>query len=281
MVSNLTTANVSAPPFSLPGAMPALSTAQPLAMPTMSPTKPAAASGDLFSLLAMVMPGLRLGMPALGNGALPFASTGFPAAGQPFRQAPQGLPPQPLPAPSASLGTPAPGGRPPRIAQIDDFTTDNTGFNHGAEVAKTLNPDGKTNLLQMNIGGGGDRLTHISNALDNVIARVKKGETIDAVNLSQQDFSNGPQAAQIRAKIDQLSTLGVPVAVAAGNNGPNQHNDLISNKAFSVESTTNGQVNSDSGIGNVQAEGRTTSFATANFARQIALKHAAGQRVIA
>ncbi len=165
------------------------------------------------------------------------------------------------------------------VAEIDDFTTDNTGFNHGAEIANTLNPDGSVNVLKFNIGGSGDRLAKIANSLDTVIARVKNGETIDAVNLSQQDFSNSPETAQVRAKIDELAALGVPVAVAAGNNGPSQHNSLISNKAFAVQSATNGLANPNSGLGNVTAEGRTTSFATANFTRQLAFSRASRQQV--
>jgi hypothetical protein len=66
------------------------------------------------------------------------------------------------------------------------------------------------------------------------------------------------------------------VVVAAGNNGPGQRNALAANSSFNVASTTNGVLNRTSGLGNVAAEGGTTSFATANLSRDIARLHAQG-----
>jgi hypothetical protein len=181
-------------------------------------------------------------------------------------------------APSTTQRSTATGGGAgrPKIVQIDDFSTDRNGFNHGQEIAKTLNSDGNVDLQQYDVSRGGNRLTNISNALDDVIARVQNGETVDAINISLQDLDNSPISQQIRNKIDQLSSLGVPVAVAAGNGGPGARNALTTNTSFNVASTTNGVRNNNSGVGNVQAEGRTTSFATANLARQLAEKHAQG-----
>lgn len=168
----------------------------------------------------------------------------------------------------------ASGGK-PVIAQIDNFTPDDTGFNHGAEVGQELSKNGAT-VERFDISGQGDSAQKISSALDQVIQKVKSGQQIDAVNLSQQDFENGQNEAAVRNKIEQLSALGVPVAVAAGNNGPNQTNQLTTASSFNVASKTNGVVNADSGVGNVQAEGRTTSFATANLTTQLAAQHANG-----
>jgi len=178
-----------------------------------------------------------------------------------------------LPKPAGAAST----GKPLNIVQIDDFSTDKTGFNHGQEIANTLSQDGNANIQKYDISKGGNRLQNISNALDDVIAKAQNGESIDAVNLSQQDLDdNSPIAQEIRSKIDTLSSLGVPVAVAAGNGGPGKTNSLAGRNSFNVASTTNGAVNGDSGRGNVTAEGRTTSFATANFALQLAEMHAQG-----
>lgn len=165
------------------------------------------------------------------------------------------------------------------IAQIDDFSTDRTGFNHGQEIAKTLNPDGSTNLMQFNIAGGGDRTQNISNALDSVLAKVKSGQRVDAVEIPQVDANDNATTQAIRAKIEQLTQAGVPVILAAGNNGPGQHNFLETNSSFNVENTVNGRVSSQSGQGNVKAEGRTTSFASANLALQVARLKAQGESV--
>lgn len=185
-------------------------------------------------------------------------------------------PPTPAPAPAAaprSAGSAAgAAGRQLKIVELDDFSVA-----HGNEIAKTLTRDGDVDLERVDLSrGGGNRLASMSTALDNLIERARNGETIDAVNISQQDFGNSGLAGEVRRKIDLLSDLGVPVAVAAGNNGPNQKNSLTGTKSFNVMSTTNGTVNRTSGTGNVSAEGQTTSFATANLAVQLARLRAQG-----
>jgi len=162
--------------------------------------------------------------------------------------------------------------------EIDSFITDSQGFNHGEQVAKTINANNDINVIKMDISSG-DGYANVSNALDQVLARLKNGEHIDAVNLSQQAYVENAQAAEIRAKLDQIAAMGVPVDVAAGNDGPNKTNVLVSAHSFSVASTTNGVVNASSGKGNVNAEASTTSFAAAEFTRQIALLHAAGKAI--
>lgn len=158
-----------------------------------------------------------------------------------------------------------------KIVQIDDFSSA-----HGQEIANTLTQDGDVSLEQYDISKGGNRLANISSSLDDLITRARNGEKIDAVNISQQNFDNSSLSNEVRRKIELLSDLGVPVAVAAGNGGPNQQNGLAANNSFNVASTTNGVRNRDSGLGNVSAEGQTTSFATANMATQLARLHAQG-----
>lgn len=173
----------------------------------------------------------------------------------------------------ATAGRNGAGGGRPKIVQIDDFTTDNTGFNHGREVGNAIlsSSGGNANLEQIDVSGGGSRSGKIANALRQVVQRVQNGEQVDAINISQQDFGNSADAQEVRQLIDQLSAMGVPVAVAAGNNGPGAVNQLASNSGFVVEST-----GANSGRGNVRAEGRTTSFATANLVGRLAAAHAQG-----
>lgn len=165
------------------------------------------------------------------------------------------------------------------IAQVDLFT----GSTHGNEIAQTLKSGGgdpslasRIDLLQFDIGGGGSS-QKTNDALKAIIQKVQNGEKIDAVNLSLTSFVNDASSQETRALVDQLGNLGVPVAIAAGNNGPNQENQLEGSTSFNVQSATNGKLNASSGRGNVTAEGRTTSFATANLAPILAAKRADGQ----
>lgn len=174
-----------------------------------------------------------------------------------------------------------------RIAQIDNFTTDQTGFNHGQEIANTLrnggndpNMRGKVDLLQYDVSKGGGSITdRIADSLENVAQRVQNGEQIDAVNLSMQDFQASGDTQRVKAAIEQLSQLGVPVAVAAGNGGRDTVNQLTGNSSFNVQSATDGNINQDSGLGNITAEGQTTSFATANLTPLLARMKASGASV--
>lgn len=177
--------------------------------------------------------------------------------------------------PKRTTGTTVPrttGNGPLKIVELDDFSS-----SHGLEIANTLTQDGDVTLEQYDISkGGGNRLANISSSLDDLITRARNGEQIDAINISQQNFDNSSLSNEVRRKIDLLSDLGVPVVVAAGNNGPGQRNALAANSSFNVASTTNGVLNRTSGLGNVAAEGGTTSFATANLSRDIARLHAQG-----
>jgi hypothetical protein len=165
------------------------------------------------------------------------------------------------------------------IKQIDTFVPDATGFNHGLEVGRALaagggDPSlaGKIDLQQYNVAGNIEQGT--LNALRDIEQQVRSGKRVDAVNISLQDNANNATTQQIRQSIERLSTLGVPVVVAAGNNGPGQVNTLASNSAFVVRSATNGRVNASSGQGNIVAEGRTTSFAAANLTPLLASRNA-------
>lgn len=133
---------------------------------------------------------------------------------------------------------------------------------------------GKVKLLQYDIGNGNEQ--KLNDALTDILARVNRGESIDAVNISLQDFVSSPQTRMTRALVDQLAAKGVPVAIAAGNHGPSDDNQLEGTNTFNVQSTTNGQVNATSGLGNITSEGPDTSFATANLTPTLALLHAQG-----
>jgi hypothetical protein len=177
-------------------------------------------------------------------------------------------------SPAGSSATPtAPGGN-PVIAQIDDFVPNETGFNHGAKIAEKLNLDGNTSLLQYNINTapGVDKTANIATSLDQVIAAVQSGQKIDAVHIPQYDPNESAATQAIREKTDVLATkYGVPVVIAAGNNGPQGVNKIVSPNAFEVVNVQNGQINPMSGIGNINfQEGMSTSFASAGAAREIA-----------
>lgn len=169
-----------------------------------------------------------------------------------------------------------------KIAQIDTFAADNTGYNHGTDMARILRNGGgdpslagRVDLMQFDIAGG-NSAGKITSSLQNVLQRVQAGEQVDAVNISLTAFQNDGNTQQSRALIDQLSALGVPVVVAAGNNGPGQVNQLLGNGSFNVQSATNGRINPSSGRGNTTFGGRTTSVATANLAPILAAQKAAG-----
>ncbi len=159
-----------------------------------------------------------------------------------------------------------------KIAQIDDF-----GSNHGNAVGQAIQQGtgGNADIIKFDVQGG-NTSGKIASSLNSIVQRVRNGETIDAVNISMQDFNNGPDKDQIHQSIAELKRMGVPVVVAAGNNGPGQVNRIGDANSFNVESATNGQRNASSGMGNVQAEGQTTSFAAANLTAQIANRKASG-----
>jgi hypothetical protein len=169
-----------------------------------------------------------------------------------------------------------------KIVQIDNFSADNTGFNHGQEMAKVLKNGGgdqglagKVDLDQYNVAGGNTN-KKASDALRDVLQRVRNGEQVDAVHMPLQAFQQDGNTQEVKQLIEQLSAAGVPVVVAAGNEGPGKQNTLTGENSFNVQSATNGKVNGNSGKGNVTAEGRTTSFASANLAPILAAKKNAG-----
>lgn len=173
-----------------------------------------------------------------------------------------------------------------KIAVIDSFVTQSNGFNHGEEISRILKSGGsdaslagKIDLLQFDVNRGSNRTDGIADALEDVIRRVQNGEKIDAVNISQQDFTADADTQRVQEAINRLKELNVPVAVAAGNEGAGAVNQLANNNAFVVSSTTNGLLNSSSGLGNIRAEGRSTSFATANAAPILAKLKASGLSV--
>jgi hypothetical protein len=166
-----------------------------------------------------------------------------------------------------------------RVAVIDDFAT-----NHGQEIDGIIRSGGATasgavqggtgvETIRFNINNGGNRTRNIANSLDQIAGLAAQGQQFDAINISQQDFSNSADAAAVREKIDLLQRqFGIPVVVAAGNNANGVRNALAGSAAFVVE---NSVVGSDfrsqgSGVGNVRSEGRFTSQAAANVTARVA-----------
>ncbi|MEB3285951.1 MAG: hypothetical protein VKJ04_00455 [Vampirovibrionales bacterium] len=167
------------------------------------------------------------------------------------------------------------------IAQIDNFSTDQSGFNHGEEMAKTMRSGGgdpslagKVDLLQFQINNGSVR--DIADYLEQITAAVQSGQTIDAVEIPQFVSTPDADTARANAAIEQLSALGVPVVVAAGNSGPQQNNALGNSGAFLVQNLERGQIDPESGTGNILFQGPTTSYASANLATVVAAKKALG-----
>ena len=159
-------------------------------------------------------------------------------------------------APANASTAPNSAGRKVVVAQIDNF---NNG--HGDMVANEINAGGDADILRFNTGGNGNQ---IAEKLREVVQLVGSGETIDVVNLSMQSVQDDPE---VQGLIDQLTEMGVPVAIAAGNNGRGTRNGLATDNAFIVEATDgSGNVRDISGQGNIQYEGRTTSAATGGLA---------------
>jgi len=168
------------------------------------------------------------------------------------------------------------------IAEIDQFSANRNGFNHGAEIEEVLRSgggdeslDGRIDVLRFDVSGSGNT-SKIVDALEAIIARVRNGEQIDAVNISQQNFRMTNGTRRVRNAIETLTDLGIPVAVAAGNEGMSNRNQLSAQNAFTVESATNDRINRNSGDGNVFFNARSTSFATANLTPLLALRHSQG-----
>jgi methylmalonyl-CoA mutase cobalamin-binding subunit len=157
----------------------------------------------------------------------------------------------------------------PRVAVIDDFTSNQNGFQHGTEVANSISSaaGGNVDIERFNISGQG--AGGITGALRNIVNQARAGNKVDVVNISQFFPGNNAEAQQL---INELEGLGIPVVVAAGNNGPNQRNGLASDRAFIAGNGT-GQ----SGPGNVRGNGRTTSFAAADVSGRIAQMLSQGQ----
>ncbi|HEY9685873.1 MAG TPA: hypothetical protein V6C52_02735 [Coleofasciculaceae cyanobacterium] len=161
---------------------------------------------------------------------------------------------------------------------IDNFTPDpnDDQFNHGETGSRKIEAGGADPALQgrvvvhrYNVGfPEGDLLVQtdtwagkIAAVLDVIIAKAQADPaSVDVVNISLQDFDETPNAWLVREKTRELLTMGIPVAVAAGNRGPEAWNTLADGNAFVVQSTDNGQLREESGPGNMRAEGGSTSF---------------------
>ncbi len=158
----------------------------------------------------------------------------------------------------------------PVIAEIDDFTSP-----HGEKIFTILSANNAV-VKKYDISQEGDRNANIDKALAEILTSVQSGTHFDAVNLSQQEFTDSPLEKTIRAKLMQLMTLNVPVSIAAGNGGITKPNQMAAKGSFIVVAATDGQVNKDSGPGNVVVNAETTSLAAALFTTRVADLHAKG-----
>lgn len=158
------------------------------------------------------------------------------------------------------------GGR-TRVAVIDDFQS-----GHGQRMEQTLNQSG-ADTLRFDVSQGGNRTTMIANALQDVAARLDRGEDVDAISLSQQDFGTGPDTARIQGLMQYIQQKhGVPVVVAAGNAGPNGRNQLANGAALVASNAAPGSdfLDPNSGLGNILQAAPTTSDAAALVAARAA-----------
>lgn len=159
------------------------------------------------------------------------------------------------------------GGR-PRVAVIDDFQT-----GHGFRMEQTLNGSGADTLRFNTNQPGANRTTMIANALQDVAARLDRGEKVDAISLSQQDFGVGPDTGRIQQLMQYIQQRhGVPVVVAAGNAGPGAQNQLANGAALVASNAAPGSDFRDpnSGLGNILQAAPTTSDAAALVAARAA-----------
>lgn len=166
-----------------------------------------------------------------------------------------------------------------RVAVIDDFAG-----THGNQIDGIIRGGGTTTAGQVqggagvetvkfNINNGGNRTRNIANSLDQIAQLAAQGQQFDAINISQQDFANNADTAAVREKIDMLQRqFGIPVIVAAGNNGAGVRNALAGSAAFVVENSVPGSNARAAGSvgGNVRAEGQFTSQAAANVTARVA-----------
>lgn len=206
--------------------------------------------------------------------------------------------PAPAPAPAAAAVAKKPPEQTADIFVIDDFlaspnqasATDATkGFNHGQTVSNIIRSGGITpiatnnlNVQDVNINiPNVDRAKAISDALDKIIKDVKANPaSVDAVNLSQASAGTDAGTKLIQQKIKELQDLGVPVLIAAGNNGINTPNTLAPTGAIVVQAAdSNGNTLADSGPGTIKVNApdavdttrnRQTSFATPEIAAFVA-----------
>jgi methylmalonyl-CoA mutase cobalamin-binding subunit len=167
-------------------------------------------------------------------------------------------------APLPSVAVPPPAVAPtrtPRVTVIDDFSTNQNGFQHGTQVVNTIlnKAGGAVQVDRRNVAGQGT--TGIRNALQDIANQARTGnKPTDVVNISMFSAQNNADTQAIRQLVNELEGQGIKVVVAAGNNGPNQPNQLaIGTRALVVANGTN-----ISGPGNTVGNGQTTSFATAD-----------------
>lgn len=163
---------------------------------------------------------------------------------------------------------------------IDDFNPDRSQpnkagagfFNHGETVSQIAKSGGSHAELanqvavhKYNINRGGinsSRSGAIGDVLDRVIQIAQTDPSkVDAVNISQQEFEESTDSQRVQAKIQKLIDMGIPVVVAAGNDGPTEKNQLATPDAF-IAST----LKENSGIGNVAVQTKATSFAAPDLA---------------
>lgn len=171
---------------------------------------------------------------------------------------------------AGSAAAPAAAGAKPtsaKVTVIDDFKSNDNGFQHGTEVAGTISSKAGGNVSVEKKDVAGQGTAGIKTALKDILAQTKSGnKPTDVINISQFFGQETADTAEIRQLINELDAAGIKTVVAAGNNGPGQENKL----AVGSKATIAANGTAQSGKGTVTGEGRTTSFAAADVSAKLA-----------
>jgi hypothetical protein len=124
---------------------------------------------------------------------------------------------------------------PPIIMQLDDFVTD------AGNTNEQILSSGGAQIIPINVNKDTtqSRATSVAQGLDQVLQAVQSGQRVDVVNIQQQDFAPSAASDHIRAVVDQLSNLGIPVVISAGlstqQNVNGIQNQFGTNNSFNVQ----------------------------------------------
>ncbi|MDX2084058.1 MAG: hypothetical protein SFZ03_01550 [Candidatus Melainabacteria bacterium] len=159
------------------------------------------------------------------------------------------------------------------IALLDDWfpkpdnndPTGGLGFNHGMTMAGIAQGEGANRIIGYNTGFPNvDRIQQLTFAAQDINRRLDAGEDIDSVVIAQEARNLTPEVANLHVELQKIMAKGVPVVVASDNFRDGTPNALAPQGAIIVmASDRQNRFNPVSGPGNVMAEGRFTSQASA------------------